>query len=444
MAVHLIAVGLDQHTAALSLRERCVLGPTELPALAAPELPEVAVLCTCNRTEVYAAAPDPAVAVARICAYLARRAGTTPEQLRPHLYSHVGPADVLRHLCRVATGLESLVRGETQVLGQVKEAYLRSAEAGTVGKYLHALFHQALACAKRVHAETGLGTSPVSVGAAAVDFARQALGDLDGRSAVLLGAGETAETVARRLREAGFGRIDVVNRTASRAADLASRVGGAARDVAELEDRLADADVLITSTASPTPVVSAELVRGVVARRRGRPLLVVDIAVPRDVEPVVGTIPGVRLCNVDDLEGVAATGRREREREAGAAEAIIEGTLACLQDWLQSQGAVPVIRALTQRLESVAAAEADRMLRRLGALEPRERELVRQLAFSVARKLLDEPVRRLRDLAGTPGGHDAVRAFAEAFGLEVPELSVLPGTGGTGTALRAEGRAAPD
>ena len=444
MAVHLIAVGLDQHTAALSLRERCVVGADELPALAAPEVPETAVLCTCNRTEIYSAAPDPALAVGRICAYLARRAGTTPEELRPHVYCHVGPADVLRHLCRVTCGLESLVLGETQVLGQVKDAYLRSAEAGTVGKYLHALFHHALACAKRVHTETGLGSSPVSVGAAAVDFARQALGVLDGRSAVLFGAGETAETVARRLREAGFGRIDVINRNSGRAADLAARVGGTAWRVPDLEERLAHADVLITSTAAPSVVVSAEAVRRATAGRGGRPLLVVDIAVPRDVDPEVAGIPGVRLCNVDDLEGVAASGRQERAREAAAATAIIEGCLGDLSDWLQSQGAVPVIRALRARFESVAETEAERMLRRLGSLQPRERELVRQLAFSVAKKLLDEPVRRLRDLAGTPGGHDSVRAFAEAFGLDVTDVAALPGGAGGACRGAVAGRASGD
>lgn len=429
MAVHLLAVGLDQHTAALPLRERCVLGPGDLPALAGPDLPEVAALSTCNRTEIYAAAPDPAAAVARICAALAARAGWESARLRPHLYSHIGCDDVLRHLGRVACGLESLVLGETQVLGQVREAYLRAAEAGTVGKHLHALFHQALAAGKRVHAETGLAARPVSVGGAAVDFAREVLGELQGRAAVLLGAGDTAETVARRLREAGFARIDVVNRGAERAARLAGVVGGTAWDPADLEGRLDEADVLITSTASPEPLVSRDLVSRAAARRGGRPLLIVDIAVPRDVEPAVADLPGVRLCNVDDLEGVAAAGRHEREREAAAAAAIIEAGLPALRAWLQGQGAVPVIRALTQRLEAVAAAEADRTLRRMGELGPRERELVRQLAFGVARKLLDPPLRRLKDLAADPGGHEVVRAFAEGFGLEVPELLGLPGEG---------------
>lgn len=438
--MHLIAVGLDQHTAALPLRERCVLTTAEssalLAALRGAELPEAAILCTCNRTEVYGATPDPAAAVARICAHLARHAGLAPEELRPHLYCHLGTTDALRHLCRVACGLESLVLGETQVLGQVKEAYLHSSEAGTVGKYLHALFHHALAVAKRVHAETELSARPVSVGSAAVDLARQALGALAGRAAVLLGAGETAETVARRLREAGFARIDVINRTVGHAAELAARFGGVAWVWSDLEARLGEADVLITSTAAAAPVVTAGLLARVAARRAGRPLLVVDIAVPRDVEPAVGEIPGVRLWNIDDLEIVAAAGRRERAQVAAAAAAIIEAGLDGFQDWLASQGAVPVIRALTDHLEAVAAAEADRALRRLGHLAPRDRELVRRLAHSVARQLLAAPLRRLKDLAGTPGGHDAVRALGAVFDLDLPSVTALPGS------ARRESRAA--
>lgn len=386
------------------------------------------MLCTCNRTEIYAATADPGAAVARICTHLARHAGVTPEELRPQLYCHVGPADALGHLCRVACGLESLILGETQVLGQVKEAYLHSSEVGTVGKYLHALFHHALATAKRVHSGTDLSARPVSVGSAAVDFARHALGDLAGRRAVLLGAGETAETVARRLREAGFARIDVVNRTPAHAADLAARFGGVAWTVDDLEVRMQEADVLITSTAATAPVVRADLVSAVASSRSGRPLLIVDIAVPRDVEPAVGDIPGVRLCNIDDLEVVAAAGRRDRTHAAEAATAIIETDIAGFQAWLRNQGTVPVIRALTARFDAVATAEADRALRRLRDLTPRDRDLVRQLAHAVARKLLDDPVRHLKDLAGTPGGHDAVRALSHVFDLDLPSVVALPGS----------------
>lgn len=438
--MHLLAVGLDQRTAPLALRERCVYTPadasTVLPALASGDIAEVALLCTCNRTEFYAAAPDPATAVPRLRAELARRAGLEPAALRDHLYCQVGAEETLRHLCRVASGLEALVLGETQVLGQVKDAYLHSAEAGTVGKYLHGCFHQALACAKRVHTETGLARHPVSVGAAAVDFARQALGELRGRAAVLVGAGETAETVARRLREAGFARIDIVGRSAARAGELALRVGGAAWGLDDLAARLTTADVLVTSTSAATPIVTAALLEPVLTCRDGRPLLIVDIAVPRDVDPAVGDLPGVRLCNIDDLQGSAAAGRRERGQEEAAAARIIEEGVAGFRAWLSGQDAVPVIRALSARFEAVAESEAERALRHLGALPPREREVVRQLAHAVARKLLDAPVRRLKDLAGTPGGHEAVRALGQAFELEVPSVIGLP-TGGHG--VRAAG-----
>jgi glutamyl-tRNA reductase len=429
--LHLLVVGADHRTAPLAVRERCAWPPEEQPAalraMLGGDVVEAALLCTCNRTEVYAAALDPAAAAGRIVEVLARRAGLPPAALRPHLFVRVGADDTLTHLCRVACGLESLVLGETQVLGQVKEAYQRSAEAGTVAKMLHALFHQALLCAKRVHTETALCRAPVSVGSAAVELAERALGDLRGRAAAVLGAGEMAEVIARRLREAGVARIDVVNRTAGRAAALAAGVGGAGWEVGALEQILAQADVLLTSTASPEPVVRRASVAGAMARRGGRPLVIIDIAVPRDVEPAVGEIPGVRLHNIDDLEEVAAVGRAGRAAEVAAAEEIVAEEVARFGDWLRGLDVVPLLRALIARLEGMAEAEVERTLRRLPDLSPQGRELVRRLGRGIVRKVLDEPLRRTKELAGTPQGAEAVRALSYVFGLDLPTVVVLPG-----------------
>jgi glutamyl-tRNA reductase len=427
--MHLLVCGMDHRTAPLEIRERCAWRPQELAAAlaelrAGTELSEAVLLCTCNRTEVYAAAADPAAAVGRVAAVLGDRAGLPPAVLRDLLHTGIGAAETVRRLCRVACGLESLVVGETQVLDQIKDAYQRAAEAGSVGALLHGLFHQALFCTKRVHAETGLGTSPASVGGAAVEFARRTLGSLQGRRAVLLGAGETAETVARRLREAGFARLDVVNRTPSRAAGLAQEVGGSAWAADELSALLVGADVLITSTAAPGHLVVPEHVG---ARPPGHPLLVVDIAVPRDVDPRVGRLPGVRLCNIDDLHEVAESGRTGRAADVAAAEAIVADEVAKFQSWLGSRAAAPLLAALTGRMEAMARQQAERTLRRLPELDARGRALVEQMALAVVHKVLDAPLRRARDLGVAPGDDERLRLLSELFGLDLPTVVGLPG-----------------
>ncbi len=412
------------------MRERCSWPADALAAaqdaLRAQGLAEVALLCTCNRTEVYAVADNPAIALAGIGAVFAERAAVPLQDLRTHLYSAVGAAETLRHLCRVSCGLEATVLGETQVLGQVRQAYLDATATGGVGKMLHALFHHALACAKRVHTQTTLSAAPVSVGAAAVDHARRTLGDLRARRAAVLGAGATAGTVAHGLREAGCGRIVVLNRTQSHGERLAGAVGGQAVPLAELPEQLVAADVVVSSTAARQAVVTAAVVRQAVARRSGRPLLLIDIAVPRDVDPDVAEIPGAQLCNLDDIGGAAA-GLADRAREAAAAAAIIAEEVARFEQWLRGLDVVPLIRALESRFQSVAEQQAARTLRRLPQLEPSERERVHQLATAVAAQLLDPALRRLKELAGTPGGHDAVRALTYVFGCDPTAVVGLPG-----------------
>lgn len=437
--LHLAALGLDHHVAPVAVRERlywagAAAQRAALSELAAGPLAEVALLCTCNRTDVYLAAEDPAAAAAHVTAVLARRGGWPPERVADLLYRHVGAAAAATHLCRVACGLESLVLGETQVLAQVKEAYLRAGEAGTVGKLLHGLFHHALACAKRVHHETALAAAPVSVGAAAAAFARRTLGPLACRTALLLGAGETAETVARRLREAGIGRLVICNRTPARAEALAARAGGEVVPAEELQGWLERADVLVCSTAAERPVITAAAVGAAVPRRGGRPLLVLDLAVPRDVEPDVGGLPGVRLCDVDALEEVAAEGRADRAAEATRAEAVVAEEVAAFEAWLRALDVVPVIRALRARFQEVGRAETERALARLGDLGPREQAVVRRMGYAIVQKLLDRPVRRMRETAGAPAGVHAVRALADAFGLDIPPLVALPGAAEAGRA----------
>jgi glutamyl-tRNA reductase len=433
--LHLIAVGIDHHDAPVEVRERLnwpdpeVEGRVRADLVAGP-LREAVLLCTCNRTDVYGVAEDPPQAVRAVLAVLAARAGWAPAALEPYARVFVGAEAVATHLMRVAAGLESLVLGETQVLGQVKDAYLRAAAQGTAGKLLHGLFHHALATAKRVHAETALASAPVSVGAAAVEFARRHLGGLEGRAVVVLGAGDTAATVARRLREAGCARLVVCNRTPARAEALAAQVGGEAAPVADLPALLREADVVIASTASPSPVLTPARIGAALAARGGRPLLLLDLAVPRDVDPVLGGWPGVHLADIDDLEAVAREGRAERAREAQAAEALVAEGVRAFARWVEALDVVPVIRALCRRFEEVAEQETERALGRLGELGPRQREAVRRLGRSIVQKLLSTPLERIKEAAGGPAGALLVGALVEAFDLDVPAVAALPRAAG--------------
>lgn len=423
--MHLLALGLSHKTASVAVRERFALdaaGVVECSAAlrAAPGVCEVVWLSTCNRTEAYLVGDDFNLARDAAIQTLATRGGWTAESLAPHLYCYVGPDDVAEHLFRVAAGLDSLAVGETQVLGQVKEAYRIACERRSVGKLLHALFHRALESAKRVHRETGVGRSATSVSAVAVESARRLLGDLTGRSVLLVGAGETAELVARHLKENFLAHVLVANRTPERAVALAARYGGEARALAELDDLLAEVDIVVSSTGSPDWILSRDALARAMRPRQGRPLLVVDIAVPRDVEPEAESVPGVTLCNIDDLEGLVAANLHRRLREARRAERILAGEADRFAAWVQTLDVLPVVRALRDRAEAVRRRELDKALARLGPLDERQQTAVEALAASLVNQILDGPTRRLKELAAGPGGAEAARALADLFDLPAP------------------------
>jgi glutamyl-tRNA reductase len=430
--VHLLALGLSHKTAPVAVRERFAVGGDALGDAVARlrrtgGVREVALLSTCNRTEVYLVSDGFAGGRAAAVEGLAALAGWTAEQTAPYLYGYIGPEDVAEHLFRVAAGLDSLVLGETQVLGQVKDAYRVACDRETVGKVLHALFHRALEAAKRIHRETGVGRSAATVSSAAVDLARKTFGDLAGRRVLLVGAGETAELVAHHLQEAFLARILVVNRTPERAEALAARYAGQARRMDELEELLAEVDIVVSSTGAPRPVIGRDALARAAARRRRRPLFVVDIAVPRDVEPEAADIPGVFLYNVDHLEGVVSTNQRQRLREARRAERLAADEAARFSAWVQSLDVVPVIRALREKADAIRAAELERALSRLGPVGERQRAVIEGLAASLVNKLLDGPTRRLKTLAAGPGGIEAARALADLFALPAQaELDLAP------------------
>ncbi len=389
MRLHLI--GLSHHSAPVELRERVALSPGRSAALAR-ELagPEAVVLSTCNRTEIYLAGDEPGPADAA----LERLAG---ESLDGALYRLADEAAAV-HLFRVAAGLDSLVPGEGEILGQVRAAY----EAGAAGPVLDHVFRQAISVGKRVRTETSIGESPASVSSAAAALAQQVFGELHGRRVLLVGAGRAGELAAASLAARGAEIALVANRTRERAEELAQRFGGAAIGLEEVPARLREVDVILASTSAPGFVIRREHVEGV----RREPLFFIDIAVPRDVDPAVNELDGCYLYDIDDLEAVVAETLAGRRREAGKAETLVAAEAERFRAWQASLDVVPAIASLRARAEEIRRAELDK----LAGLDERERRTVETVTAQILNKLLHLPTVRMKQAAAAEGP-----AYAEAL-----------------------------
>lgn len=432
----IVAVGLSHKTAPLEVRERVAIGRDALPEVlrqlvALDEVGEAVVLSTCNRVEVYAAPragrvravrrgapPDPwdadlEPAIRAVTSVLAREGG---DAIAPHLVAASG-RDAVVHLFRVASSLDSLVVGEPQILGQLKDAIDAAREAGTLGPTLGQAMSHAVRVGKRVRTQTAIGAGQVSVSSVAVDLARQIFGDLDGRSVALIGAGEMAEGAARLLVRAGA-RLVVVNRSEARAAELARDVGGEARTFAELERSVIEADVVVSSTASPGHVIGLDLVKRARKARKGRSLFLMDIAVPRDVDPRVNELDSVYLYDIDDLSQIVAESLEGRAAEADRAEAIVRDEARGFETWALERAMAPTIASLFARTRAVLHAEMDRSLSgKLRHLGPADREALAVMLDAAANKLLHAPTSRLRALAADPRAPDYLEALHDLFDL---------------------------
>ncbi len=413
-------LGLNHKTTPVEVRSRVAWTAEQIPASlsalhALPGVQEVAIISTCNRTEIYAVLTDPREGRERLLAFWSRDRGVSPGDLAGSYF--LTGQEAAAHLMRVASGLDSMILGETQILGQVKDAYEVARAQATVGKVLHGLFLQAVACAKRVHTETGVSQNAVSVSYAAVELARKIFGHLGDRCVLLVGAGKMAGLTARHLVDVGIREILVCNRTPERAAELARTFGGRAVPLDDLPGQLAAADVVITSTGAPGVVVTREMVQQAMRARRYRPLFIVDIAVPRDVDPAAAELENVFLYNIDDLQAVVRSNLEERAREAQKAERIIAEEVARFQLWLRTLDAVPLIRSLRERAEAIRAAELRRLFNRLPALSERERELISATTSLIVNKILNDPTVRVKELAGEKDGDLYLRAFSLLFNL---------------------------
>jgi glutamyl-tRNA reductase len=418
----LLALGVSHKTAPLDLRERLSL--TEGRAVGALRelteaagIHEAAAISTCNRTELYLVVSDPVEAESTALGVLTRQAEIRPTELLGHLYS-LRSSEAVGHLFRVTAGLDSMIVGEAEIQGQVKRAYELALVEGGTGPILNRLFRGALTAGGRAREETGISEKNVSIPSVAVDLARRALGDLADRRVLVVGAGETAELVARALVTRGVATVFVANRHYDRAIGLAERFGGNAVRFDELPEQLERADIVVSATNSPHHIVERDELEHVMGLRQGRPLLLVDIAVPRDVEPECRDVAGVSLHDIDDVQQIVERNASGREAEARRAERILDAEQDRFERWLASLEAVPTIAALRERGDEVVRRVLEENESRWRELGEADRERLSAMAKAIASRLLHEPTLRMKRSAGSDEAYLYVSALRELFGLD--------------------------
>jgi glutamyl-tRNA reductase len=420
--VHVVVVGINYKTAPVEIREKLTFGEPEL-ADAMKRLQqqksilENVIVSTCNRTEIYAVVDQLHTGRYYIKAFLADWFHIDIDTIAPYLNVLENEAAV-EHLFRVASGLDSMILGETQILGQVKTSYLLAQEAGTVGTIFNHLFKQAVTFAKRAHSETEIGANAVSVSYAAVELAKKIFGDLSSKHVLIIGAGKMGELAAQNLYGNGVKKVTVVNRTLEKAEELAKKFAGTAKSLCELSCSLLEADIVISSTGAKDYIITKEMMAPVERMRKGRPLFMVDIAVPRDLDPAIAELESIFLYDIDDLEGIVQANLAEREKAARQIEHMIGTELVAFQQWLQTLGVVPVIAALREKALAIQAETMKSIERKLPHLSERDRKVLNKHTKSIINQLLRDPILRAKELAAEPNAEEALKLFMKIFNIE--------------------------
>jgi glutamyl-tRNA reductase len=425
--MNLIIVGLSHKTAPVEVREQLAVAEKQLgEALARlralPGVHEGLILSTCNRVEVVAVVQETVQGFESVKRFLSTiHASLSHEALAPHLYNFAA-ADAMRHLFRVAASLDSMVVGEPQILGQMKKAFEEAMGHRATGLVLNKIMSKTLSVAKRVRTETKIAESAVSVSFAAVQLAKKIFGRLDDKAVLLIGAGEMAELAARHLVAQGVRRVAICSRHEARAASVAREFGAQAFGLDQVEAQMAESDIVICSTGATRYLVHYDDVRRVIQTRKNRPIFLIDLSVPRNIEPRVNEIDNVFLYDIDDLQSVVEANRRERAREAERAEVIIAGELETAVRWFKSLDVVPTIVALREKAQAIRRAELDKLAARLKELSPEQREAIDRFAESLVNKLLHGPLVALKEEANSANGALYVEATRRLFDLEPPPL----------------------
>lgn len=420
--MHTLVVGVNYRTAPVEIREKLSFVEAELPnAMQALQeqksILENVIVSTCNRTEIYATVDQLHTGRYYVKQFLANWFDIPMENLSKYLFIHEDD-EANNHLFRVTAGVDSMVLGETQILGQVKKSFLNGQENGTTGTIFNQLFKQAVTFAKRAHAETSIGENAVSVSYAAVELGKKIFGSLHHKHVVILGAGKMGELAIQNLYGSGAEKVTVINRTYEKAKELAAKFAGNAKPMDELQCALLEADILISSTGATEYVIDLELMQFVDRLRKGKPLFMVDIAVPRDLDPRIGDLPNVFLYDIDDLQGIVEANLAERERAAAQINKMIETEIDQFNEWVATLGVVPIIAALRQKANRIQVETMSSIENKMPNLSDRERKILNKHTKSIINQLLKEPILQAKELSTSENPGEQLRLFQQIFGIE--------------------------
>lgn len=422
--MHIVIVGLSHKTAPVEIRERVAFAPTTMqdPLLQLQALPGVLeglIVSTCNRVELYAVSKDPSAATIALRRFLADFHDLSQHDLEDHLYDYNGE-EAIHHLFRVASSLDSMVIGEPQILGQIKTAYGYAVENQTAGLILNRFLHKAFSVAKRVRTETGIASNAVSVSFAAVELARKIFDRLDNKTVMIIGAGEMCELAARHFMSNGVTDVLVTNRTFERAEKLATELKGKAVPFDRFADDLVAVDIVLTSTGAPNFILGHRQMDEIIRRRKHKPMFLIDIAVPRDIDPRVNDVDNVYLYDVDDLQGVVQANLKERQKEARKAENIVEQEIGQFARWLENLDVKPTIIALRRKMDELRKQELEKTFGNLKDLTAKQRKSIEAMSNALLNKIMHKPIELLKNGQHESGSEDYVDAVRTLFDLPVP------------------------
>ena len=420
--MHTIVVGLNYKTATVEIREKLSFIESELPT-AMEELKkqksvlENIIVSTCNRTEIYAVVDQLNDGKYFIKQFLTNWFHIPIEQFEDHLFIYEDDAS-LKHLFKVITGIDSMVLGETQILGQVKKSFLQAQELGATGTIFNKLFKQAVTFAKRAHSETAIGENAVSVSYAAVELAKKIFGSLKNKHVAILGAGKMGELAIQNLYGSGVSKVTVINRTFEKAQTLASKFEGNAKSMNELQCSLLEADILISSTGATNYCIDYNMMKHVANMRKADPLFLVDIAIPRDIDPKIAKLPNVFLYDIDDLQGIVQANLVEREKAASQIALMIEAEIQLFNGWLAQLGVGPVINALSKKANRIQEETMASILNKIPDLTERERKILNKHTKSIINQLLKDPILQAKEMSGSSNATEMLKQFQRIFGIE--------------------------
>ncbi|MFC7321054.1 glutamyl-tRNA reductase [Halobacillus campisalis] len=420
--MHILTIGLNYKTAPVEIREKLTFSEDHIEEAmqklsAQKSVLENVIISTCNRTEIYAVVDQLHTGRYYIKKFLADWFEMDKEQFSPFLSIYEADG-AMEHLFRVTSGLDSMVLGETQILGQIKQAFQRAQEAGTTGTIFNQLFKQGVTMAKKAHKDTEIGGNAVSVSYAAVELARKIFGDLVHKHIVIVGAGKMGELAAKNLHGSGVKKVTVLNRTLTKAQVVAEQFNGQAKTMDNLEDVLTNADIVITSTGSSEYVMTKEKMEPIHKKRKGKPLFFVDISVPRNLDPAMENLDSVFLYDIDDLQGIVDSNLAVRKQAAEEIEIMIEAEIVAFKEWLQTIGVVPVISALRAKAMGIQADTMESIERKMPELTDRERKVLNKHTKSIINQMLKDPILQVKELSAKPDSEESLRLFTQIFGIE--------------------------